>query len=250
MSHAPKTIESIQVHEAGHAVVGHALGLAIFSVEAPSSHPECMGHVLRAPPHQPAAGLISTLAGPIAESKFTGADLDFQMSQDDDGSDYQKICRGIQTMLEANPNAHSAEGLVAAALAYATQMVDEQWPEILYVAGALRRYGGTLSGETLDDVLGPLPKKTYVFFAHQNKSTPEPTFSSPEAQERVTKSIRDFYRRNPETRAPASGEIEWDWVDPRDTPTARQEPRRFNYKRDLFFGRGAKAAQIPNIMYK
>ena len=250
MTVTTNTLAGTRIHESGHATIGHALGMRVWEVAAPSSEPGSLGVTRAVPAHQPAAQLIFAIAGPIATRRFTGEPLDLGQESAETHTDFAHAVRAIAKMLEANPN-QTARSIVAAAMNFAEKMVAEHWDEIELLAEAIKDAGGTLTGSALAEILGPMLPKTYICFVHQTESETT-SFSSPEAAARADKAIDTAQRRlSAELAAAPAGDGEsWDWSDPRDVPQAPQGPRRFNYHRTMFSGRGAKFGRIAGVMYK
>ncbi|MHC6156567.1 hypothetical protein ACVSQB_32925 [Bradyrhizobium elkanii] len=119
-------------HEAGHAVIAHALGVEVVCVTIIpfAGRNGITWHTL---PKRPEAAILIAMAGPLAEARFTGKLLCA-------GDDEENIASAIRHLSE--PREHYETR--------AKTLVAEHWREIEIVAEELLIGAGKLYGPMLD----------------------------------------------------------------------------------------------------
>jgi hypothetical protein len=141
----------IAYHEAGHAVIGRVLGVPIRHASIEPKDLGCEGHVTRVDIGRKLTkfsetDVIWTMAGYIAERKFTG-------KPSDGGRGDDAFIRYHTAQYISKPKLRTARNNLRARTA---ELVEEHWNAIHEVALELLRVG-TISGDRIDEVIDYAP---------------------------------------------------------------------------------------------
>jgi hypothetical protein len=153
-------------HEAGHAVVAHAVGRHLGRISVARDEDLTLGRTgftmyrgvrltERSRPDTIRRSLVVALSGAIAERTHAPGSRDCGDRQDREEAaeyafGYGRACRS---------RAWDAISELAAAESRAKEMVSEHWSTIEAVASTLLEHEGVLRGESLRQVLGARPEK-------------------------------------------------------------------------------------------
>jgi hypothetical protein len=140
----------VAYHEAGHAVIGRVVGIPVTEVSINPKTLSADGITMTDPTRPPfkkfsEPDVIFTLAGPVAEERFTGK------ASTGAGGDNEFVRYHSKWLPQAKRK--TARGVLKART---EQLVDEHWPEITEVAHELLRVG-TVSMERIDAIMDYAP---------------------------------------------------------------------------------------------
>jgi len=120
-------------HEAGHAVIRHALGGTIFAVGIVNDA-TASGVCVREGSLDLLDNVVYLLAGGIAERKFSGG-----RRRDGDAEDYESARRLVAGRWKTTPDDPRVEAMLARISILAAARVTEHWPWIQRVAAEMVR---------------------------------------------------------------------------------------------------------------